>query len=54
VLSNTVDRPRFVETEPLEIVKFICKELWTDLFAKQVDKLQTNFKVRRQWPCLSR
>mmetsp|Transcript_146 Transcript_146/g.144 ORF Transcript_146/g.144 Transcript_146/m.144 type:complete len:247 (-) Transcript_146:157-897(-) len=28
----------------LEAVKFICKELWTEVFRKQVDKLQTNHR----------
>jgi len=29
---------------PLDIVKFVCKELWSVLFRKQIDKLQTNYK----------
>ena len=41
---------RFVEqmserrlgTDPLEVMKFLCKELWFGMFGKQVDKLQTN------------
>ncbi len=28
----------------LEAVKFICKEFWTEVFRKQIDKLQTNHK----------
>ena len=28
----------------LEAVKFICKEFWTEIFRKQIDKLQTNHK----------
>ncbi|GAA6062659.1 hypothetical protein JCM10212_000559 [Sporobolomyces blumeae] len=30
--------------DPLELVKFICKDLWTALFAKQVDNLRTNHR----------
>jgi len=30
--------------EQLDIIKFICKEFWSALFKKQVDKLQTNYK----------
>ncbi len=30
--------------EPLEIVKFVCKELWMELYKKQVDNLRTNHK----------
>lgn len=28
----------------LEAVKFICKEFWTEVFSKQIDKLQTNHR----------
>ena len=43
---------RFVEqmserrlgTDPLEVMKFLCKELWFGMFGKQVDKLQTVWK----------
>jgi len=38
----TKEQPRFVE--PLEIIKFICKDFWIAVFRKQVDKLQTNYK----------
>lgn len=38
----TVDRPRF--NEPLEVIKFICKEFWAELFQKQVDNLKTNHR----------
>ena len=40
----TKDRPRFADT--LEIIKFLCKEFWMEVFRKQVDKLQTNNRVR--------
>ena len=43
---------RFVEqmserrlgTDPLEVMKFLCKELWFGMFGKQVDKLQSVWK----------
>jgi len=38
----TRDQPRF--GEPLEVIKFICKDFWIAVFRKQVDKLQTNYK----------
>ncbi|CAI2183559.1 19639_t:CDS:2 [Funneliformis geosporum] len=38
----TRDRPRFVDT--LDVVKFICKELWTIIFKKQIDNLKTNHR----------
>mmetsp|Transcript_16653 Transcript_16653/g.31545 ORF Transcript_16653/g.31545 Transcript_16653/m.31545 type:complete len:253 (+) Transcript_16653:1297-2055(+) len=28
----------------LEVVKFICKDLWNEVFRKQIDKLQTNHR----------
>jgi len=31
-------------TSTLEVVKFLCKDLWAAMFGKQVDKLQTNHK----------
>jgi len=36
----TKDRERFIDT--LDIMKFICREFWTELFRKAIDKLQTN------------
>ena len=36
----TRDRPRFSDT--LEIIKFICKDFWFEVYRKQIDKLQTN------------
>eukprot|EP01116_Phalansterium_solitarium_P012466 TRINITY_DN28776_c0_g1_i1.p1 TRINITY_DN28776_c0_g1~~TRINITY_DN28776_c0_g1_i1.p1 ORF type:complete len:175 (-),score=27.58 TRINITY_DN28776_c0_g1_i1:185-709(-) len=38
----TRERGRF--SDSLEMVKFICKEIWTDVFKKQVDNLKTNHK----------
>jgi len=36
----TRDRARFTDT--LEIIKFLCKEFWMEVYRKQIDKLQTN------------
>ncbi|KAG5440094.1 hypothetical protein PCK2_000606, partial [Pneumocystis canis] len=36
------DKPRFME--PLDMIKFICKDLWMLLFKKQIDNLKTNHK----------
>ncbi|RAK96428.1 uncharacterized protein BO80DRAFT_458967 [Aspergillus ibericus CBS 121593] len=36
------DRPRFADN--LDIIKFLCKDLWTILFKKQVDNLKTNHR----------
>ncbi|CAL5221816.1 g4072 [Coccomyxa viridis] len=30
--------------EPLEVIKFICKEFWVAVFRKQVDNLRTNHR----------
>ena len=40
----TKDSPRFTET--LDIIKFICKDFWFEVYRKQIDKLQTNNRVR--------
>lgn len=37
------DKPRF--TEPLDIIKFVCKDLWMAVFKKQIDNLKTNHRV---------
>ena len=39
------DRPRFMDT--LDMIKFLCKDMWTLLFRKQIDNLKTNHRVRR-------
>ncbi|TMW60231.1 hypothetical protein Poli38472_000273 [Pythium oligandrum] len=36
------DRPRM--TEPLDVIKFVCKDFWILIFKKQIDKLQTNHR----------
>ncbi|KAF2208557.1 hypothetical protein CERZMDRAFT_70788 [Cercospora zeae-maydis SCOH1-5] len=38
--SHTKPRPQ----TPLEAIKFICKDLWTILFRKQIDNLKTNHR----------
>lgn len=38
----TRDRARF--TDQLDIMKFICKELWVLLYKKQMDNLKTNHR----------
>ncbi len=37
------DRPRF--NDPLDAIKFLCKDLWTIVWRKQVDNLKTNHRV---------
>ncbi|CZR58983.1 related to TRS33-TRAPP subunit of 33 kDa involved in targeting and fusion of ER to golgi transp [Phialocephala subalpina] len=36
------DRPRFTDT--LDVIKFLCKDLWMLLFRKQIDNLKTNHR----------
>ena len=38
------DMAAAVSAQQLEAVKFLCKEVWTDIFGKQIDKLQTNHR----------
>ncbi|MDA4132687.1 MAG: hypothetical protein OK454_06130, partial [Thaumarchaeota archaeon] len=42
------DRPRFNDT--LDVIKFLCKDLWTLVFRKQIDNLKTNHRVRMLSP----
>jgi len=41
VANNKAPSPAMMQ---LEAVKFICKEFWTEVFRKQIDKLQTNHR----------
>ncbi|KAL8972854.1 MAG: hypothetical protein Q9183_000329 [Haloplaca sp. 2 TL-2023] len=36
------DRPRLTDT--LDMIKFLCKDLWTLVFRKQIDNLKTNHR----------
>lgn len=38
------DRPRFTDT--LDMIKFLCKDVWQLVFRKQIDNLKTNHRVR--------
>lgn len=38
------ERPRFIDT--LDVIKFLCKDMWTLVFRKQIDNLKTNHRVR--------
>jgi len=40
--SFSRDAPR--PTTPLDCIKFLCKDLWTLLFRKQIDNLKTNHR----------
>lgn len=37
------DRTRFTDT--LDVIKFLCKDLWMLVFRKQIDNLKTNHRV---------
>ncbi|KAI9908631.1 hypothetical protein PsorP6_016406 [Peronosclerospora sorghi] len=38
----SIDKPRM--QEPLDVIKFVCKDFWVAMFKKQIDKLQTNHR----------
>lgn len=40
--SHSILKPR--PQTPLDAIKFICKDLWTILFRKQIDNLKTNHR----------
>jgi hypothetical protein len=42
--SYARDKPRFADN--LDVIKFLCKEFWSEVFKKQVDNLKTNYRVR--------
>ncbi|KAF5004070.1 hypothetical protein FDECE_9412 [Fusarium decemcellulare] len=39
------DRPRFNDT--LDVIKFLCKDLWTLVFGKNIDNLKTNHRAAK-------
>eukprot|EP00057_Strongylocentrotus_purpuratus_P032724 XP_788619.2 PREDICTED: trafficking protein particle complex subunit 6B-like [Strongylocentrotus purpuratus] len=39
----TRESPRF--SSELDIIKFVCKDLWNGVYKKQVDNLRTNHQV---------
>ena len=45
------DKPRFTDT--LDVIKFLCKDLWTLVFRKQIDNLKTNHRVSSRCYCTS-
>jgi trafficking protein particle complex subunit 6 len=42
--SSGGDLAAAVAAQQLEAVKFLCKDIWPELFNKQIDKLQTNHR----------
>lgn len=42
--KNGGDLAAAVAAQQLEAVKFLCKDIWQELFNKQIDKLQTNHR----------
>jgi len=42
------DRPRL--TDNLDMIKFLCKDIWMIVFKKQIDNLKTNHRVRPSPP----
>ena len=43
-LAENLSRERAKLPETLDVLKFICKELWTTIWGKQVDNLRTNHR----------
>lgn len=43
-LSARISRDHAPMSEPLEIIKFVCKDFWTQVFGKGVDNLRTNHR----------
>ncbi|KAG5929381.1 hypothetical protein E4U42_006121 [Claviceps africana] len=48
VLGFSVARPRFLGT--LDVIKFLCKDLWSLVFGKNIDNLKTNHRFL-WFPC---
>ncbi|KAH8076617.1 hypothetical protein JL721_632 [Aureococcus anophagefferens] len=39
-----IAQARVLAADHLEAIKFICKDVWNEIFGKQIDKLQTNHR----------
>jgi len=44
VEKTAQDRNRFNPANSLDVIKFLCKDFWTETFGKQVDNLRTNHR----------
>jgi trafficking protein particle complex subunit 6 len=44
VLAERLTRDRPPMLDQLEVLKWVCKELWTELFKKSIDNLRTNHR----------
>ena len=43
-IERIAENQKVLDTAPLDIVKFICKDFWEAVFHKKIDKLQTNHR----------
>ena len=43
-VENISGQQKLIGRDPLDLMKFICKDLWEELFRKKIDKLQTNHR----------
>ncbi|KAF9163412.1 Trafficking protein particle complex subunit 33 [Actinomortierella ambigua] len=43
-LAERISKDRMRFPDNLDVVKFVCKEVWTFLFKKQIDNLKTNHR----------
>jgi len=43
-VERSVTNQKYIGAEPLDLVKFLCKEFWEEVFRKKIDKLQTNHR----------
>eukprot|EP01039_Chlorochromonas_danica_P006179 gene6179-6814_t len=44
LIERLTNGHKFIGSDPLDLIKFICKEFWEEIFKKKVDKLQTNHR----------
>lgn len=44
MIERLTNGHKHIGTDPLDLIKFICKEFWEEIFKKKVDKLQTNHR----------
>lgn len=53
ILEKISFNAKFIGTDPLDLVKFICKEFWEEVFRKKVSRGVYIFEVDLYWltPC---
>ena len=45
LIEKTSNNHKFIGVEPLDVVKFVCKEFWEEIFRKKVKKIYNDLII---------